>query len=110
MGHQRNEDARDFAVIALTFGLLANLLSAVPALMLFTLPPGSRGRPMGQMCFILVGATLGLGGVIFGLMALVRPGARWLGFAGLILGLAPFPLGMAILRYLESSGHLIFLP
>ena len=109
-GRGRQVRALTIGVVGILIGLMANVLTANAELTLLAEPVGAQIRPMVQMAAPFAGGALGLCGAAVALVAVREEGTRWLGVAGLILGLSPFPLGLILFLYALRHRHLVLLP
>ena len=97
-------------VVSILIGLMANAFAASVASSHLAEPVGASIRPMTDPAVILFATLLGAcGAALASIPARERP-TRWIGVAGLALGLAPLPLGLVLVRIVIRLRHLTLLP
>jgi hypothetical protein len=89
---------------------MANAFAANIADSLLAQPDGARIRPMAEALALVFAACLGICGAALAVVPLRENSTRRIGLVGLILGLTPFPMGVALMKAAIRARHLILLP
>lgn len=100
-------------VVGVWLALAANVLGLCAGAVFLGANPGDRFRGMEPVaatfsCFAVFAGGIGLIASLVSVWEGFCRGKLWAGLAGMWLGLTPFPLAVAVARFLEWQMGLIF--